>query len=292
MRLCVYVTDRYDGYNQQPVILMDEFSGKVPPFVINRLCDPYKPSLQIKGGMVLAAHVAVILISNYKPADLYKDIEPAVRAAVMRRFYVLDLYEIEERERKELSYDDVKTLLHQGFSKAIEQFNVAIEETPVAFRFENGDIIPNEDKLPMRDALDILMPTSTTKGMKPDKMEVDSTPPRAKTQLDFGLREEAPVISQDAFLFVDDQDRIMLSPPMRTPKIKDALESPPSIYIGKKRQSYIPAFLGTIPEIGATPEAASGDDQARKRLKYSPVVAPAPKPPLCRMDCIIENDDI
>jgi len=75
----------WDGYEQEPVLLIDEFYGQLKPARLLELLDGYTCRLPIKGGHTYAAWTKVYITSNTDPAGWYQDMKPEVRAALQRR---------------------------------------------------------------------------------------------------------------------------------------------------------------------------------------------------------------
>lgn len=64
----------WDGYEGQPVLVIDELnSGMIPEHVLLRILDRYPMRLPIKGGMTDAKWDVVIITSNYEPKAIYSD---------------------------------------------------------------------------------------------------------------------------------------------------------------------------------------------------------------------------
>lgn len=62
----------WDGYEQQEVVVIDEFYGWLPYDFILRLCDRYPLNLEVKGGTVAFVGKSVIFTSNKHPDDWYQ----------------------------------------------------------------------------------------------------------------------------------------------------------------------------------------------------------------------------
>lgn len=75
----IFVVENYGeymftGYENQSVILFDEFIGQVKPIAkMNKLLEPFPKRLNVKGGVVQAAFDKVFIVSNYPLKDVYKD---------------------------------------------------------------------------------------------------------------------------------------------------------------------------------------------------------------------------
>lgn len=62
----------WDGYEDQEVVIIDEFYGWLPYDFILRLCDRYPLNLEIKGGTVACLMKKIIFTSNKHPDDWYQ----------------------------------------------------------------------------------------------------------------------------------------------------------------------------------------------------------------------------
>ena len=75
----IFVVENYGeymftGYENQEVLLFDEYIGQVKPIAkMNKLLEPFPKRLNIKGGVVQAAFERVFIVSNYPLSDIYKD---------------------------------------------------------------------------------------------------------------------------------------------------------------------------------------------------------------------------
>lgn len=63
----------FDGYRQQPVLLIDDFYGWIPYNFLLNILDKYPVRLPLKGGSGWAAWRTVIITSNSPPQNWYKD---------------------------------------------------------------------------------------------------------------------------------------------------------------------------------------------------------------------------
>ena len=70
----------FDGYDQQPVILFDEFSDySFSCHQWNGLCDPHPPTLEVKGTKFSNVSSHYVVLSNCCPDDLYPKIKAETR---------------------------------------------------------------------------------------------------------------------------------------------------------------------------------------------------------------------
>ena len=65
----------FDGYNYQPVIIFDEFTGSLPVHQFNIACDGDPPRLEIKGSTMVNVSTHYILLSNRSPDDQYAGVK-------------------------------------------------------------------------------------------------------------------------------------------------------------------------------------------------------------------------
>lgn len=102
----------WDGYVQQPEVIVDDFGFSYPP-VINLLnwFSPFKCRVQIKGGYTSLAASKFIVTSNFHPDSLF----PSQLDAVKRRFSIFNI---------EQGLEPVKQL--------IAEYEVLIESTPAS----------------------------------------------------------------------------------------------------------------------------------------------------------------
>jgi hypothetical protein len=63
----------FDGFDQQPAMLMDEYAGELPLSTLLQVIDRYPVSVEVKGGHVILVHLRRIYIcSNLHPAQWYR----------------------------------------------------------------------------------------------------------------------------------------------------------------------------------------------------------------------------
>ena len=63
----------FDGYDGQPVLLIDEFTGWMPYEQLLDLLDEYVGQYQIKGGTIVSAWTHVYIVSNHQIKDWYPE---------------------------------------------------------------------------------------------------------------------------------------------------------------------------------------------------------------------------
>lgn len=77
----------FDGYDQQPIILLDEFRGQMPLQKFLQFLDPYPLRVETKGGSVSMFARLIIVTSNSQPESWYDNTNrPQEITALLRRF--------------------------------------------------------------------------------------------------------------------------------------------------------------------------------------------------------------
>ncbi len=61
----------FDGYDGQPLVILDEFNGEIPLKVLNRMLDVHSESFEIKGSWVWFNPKRIIITSNFHPKYWY-----------------------------------------------------------------------------------------------------------------------------------------------------------------------------------------------------------------------------
>lgn len=83
----------FDGYEQQPMVLFDDFSGSCFPLpYLLKLLDRYPMQVPIKGGFVNWAPRTLFITSNIDPDIWYPRAHEEHRAALRRRFTTVTHY--------------------------------------------------------------------------------------------------------------------------------------------------------------------------------------------------------
>eukprot|EP00741_Cyanophora_paradoxa_P003959 tig00000743_g3851.t1 len=75
----------WDGYENQPIVLIDDYDGYIPFTEMLQLCDRYPHKVPIKGGFVEFNSTAIYITSNVEPRSWYLNIPPERYAAFERR---------------------------------------------------------------------------------------------------------------------------------------------------------------------------------------------------------------
>lgn len=81
----------FDGYDSQPNVLFDEFSGSYFSLTyLLKLLDRYPMQVPIKGSFVSFVPKSIFITSNYPPEEWYPSAKEEHRAALMRRLTEID----------------------------------------------------------------------------------------------------------------------------------------------------------------------------------------------------------
>lgn len=80
----------FDGYLNQPIVIVDDFRGEYPLPLLLKLLDRYPMQVPIKGGFVNWCPKKVYITSNIRPDIWYQDSDSASVAALLRRFERVD----------------------------------------------------------------------------------------------------------------------------------------------------------------------------------------------------------
>lgn len=79
----------FDGYEGQPVLLIDDFYGWIKFHFLLRVLDGYPLQLPVKGGFSWALYTKVYITSNSPPSQWYSTIYGDTRAAMDRRITLI-----------------------------------------------------------------------------------------------------------------------------------------------------------------------------------------------------------
>lgn len=82
-------TKFWDGYNQQPNVVIDEFRGAISISHVLRWFDRYPVVVEIKGGAVCFTSRKIWITSNLHPDQWYPDLDNATKEALMRRLEII-----------------------------------------------------------------------------------------------------------------------------------------------------------------------------------------------------------
>jgi len=77
----------WDGYDNQEVVVLDDYYSDIPYAQLLRVLDRYTLRLPVKGGFVPAAYTTVLITSNADLNDQYPNITGAKRHAMNRRIH-------------------------------------------------------------------------------------------------------------------------------------------------------------------------------------------------------------
>jgi len=75
----------WDGYDGEPVLLIDEFYGQIKPARLLTLLDGYQCRLPVKCKFTYAQWEKVYITCNVHPDSWYPDVPERVKAAIQRR---------------------------------------------------------------------------------------------------------------------------------------------------------------------------------------------------------------
>lgn len=76
----------FDGYKDQPIVIIDDFRGEYPLPLFLKLCDRYPMRVPIKGGFVNWAPKKIYITSNTAPRSWYVNADSRSLDAMIRRF--------------------------------------------------------------------------------------------------------------------------------------------------------------------------------------------------------------
>ncbi|APA62647.1 putative replication protein [uncultured virus] len=84
----------FNGYDNEPVVLMDDFTGAFALDQLLRLTDQYPIQVETKGGMVWFNPTLIIITSNFKEADWYTYTNRpehflALQRRITKRYHIL-----------------------------------------------------------------------------------------------------------------------------------------------------------------------------------------------------------
>lgn len=63
----------WDGYEDQDVVIIDEYKGWLPFHMLLRVCDKYPVKVEVKGGFRDLVAKKIVITTNYFPHEWYKD---------------------------------------------------------------------------------------------------------------------------------------------------------------------------------------------------------------------------
>jgi hypothetical protein len=76
----------FDGYEGQPIVILDDYRGEYPLQLLLKLLDRYPMTVPIKGGFAKWLPKKIYITSNLRPEEWYKQSDFRSIAALMRRF--------------------------------------------------------------------------------------------------------------------------------------------------------------------------------------------------------------
>lgn len=84
----------WDGYQQQPVVVLDDFAGWIPLHTFLKLIDVVPIKLQVKGGFTTwFTSKTMYISSNFMPLQWWKNCSPNQYDAITRRISKLVLWD-------------------------------------------------------------------------------------------------------------------------------------------------------------------------------------------------------
>lgn len=82
----------WDNYNEEKVVVLDEFRSNTPLCQLLRILDGYDCQVSIKGGSRLLKAETIIITSNVSPHEWYKNADSESRKALLRRLDEIRYY--------------------------------------------------------------------------------------------------------------------------------------------------------------------------------------------------------
>lgn len=85
-------TQWWDGYEQQPVIIIDDFDGRWPYRDLLRLLDRYPYQGQVKGGYIHINSPNIIITADRRPEAVYDSLDKAEISQLLRRIIIFEKF--------------------------------------------------------------------------------------------------------------------------------------------------------------------------------------------------------
>lgn len=82
----------WDGYDNEDLVVIDEYRGQFPVNFLLRLIDRYPMKVQIKGSQAQFTSSACIMTSNLSLVEMYPGMDHKTLCALVRRIIVLEVY--------------------------------------------------------------------------------------------------------------------------------------------------------------------------------------------------------
>lgn len=102
----------WNGYDDEKILIIDEYSNDVPITTLLSLLDGYQKRLEVKGGFTYANWEKVIITTNLKRHELHGNAKPAHIAALNRRITKwTDLWELSPSATGNTSCSTARTRL-------------------------------------------------------------------------------------------------------------------------------------------------------------------------------------
>ena len=110
----------FDNYNDHEVVIIDEFYGWLPFDTLLRMCDKYPMMVEIKGGQVNFCPKTVVITSNCRPDEWYKNV-PNMAALIRRIDKLMFFPEAYEPPKEFIDYQEFKNYVSPSH---VPTFNV------------------------------------------------------------------------------------------------------------------------------------------------------------------------
>lgn len=108
----------FDGYDGEPIVLIDDFTGQMPLHLLLQILDRYPVQVPVKGGFVWWCPEKIIITSNMHPSKWYDYAKREVhyRSLCRRIHLVVENMELLCQFDKENKYDEYDLeVSHSGF---------------------------------------------------------------------------------------------------------------------------------------------------------------------------------
>jgi hypothetical protein len=116
----------WDGYNHEQAVVLDDMEpthGKFLSYYVKIWCDHYPFNAEVKGGMIRIRPEVIIVTSNFTIDEVFAESEPVTRAAIRRRFKVLDFDFFKDYETLPPIGDAVEPPVVNVVSNPVPTFN-------------------------------------------------------------------------------------------------------------------------------------------------------------------------
>jgi len=100
----------WDGYTNQPTVVLDEFYGWLPFDTLLRICDRYPLLLETKGGQVQCQVKTVVITTNSLPCSWYKNV---YFPSFVRRVTTWHIFPTCGEHQQHAAYDEAMKIMVQ-----------------------------------------------------------------------------------------------------------------------------------------------------------------------------------